>query len=70
MNYISVKKKKWGKGIMKGYRHIQMKRYTGGGPAQKLCLRRTRVHHSPSTWMCSPTWKLIKSHCLRAFIEI
>ena len=67
MNYISVKKKKWGKGIIKGDRHIQMKRYTAGGPAQKLCPGGTGMHHPPSTWTCSPTWKLINSSCSEEF---
>ena len=27
------------------------------------------VCHPPNTWLCSPTWKLFKTHCLQIFTE-
>lgn len=38
----------------------QMKRYH-----RSLCAHGVEVHHSPRTWMCSPTQKLPEPHQLR-----
>lgn len=40
------------------------------GPKHKgFCPRGDGVHHPPSLWTCSPTWKLLAPHSLGIFTE-
>ena len=37
---------------------------------RRFCPRGFGVHHPPSTWMCSPNWKLSEPHTLGIFMKV
>lgn len=63
--YLSV----YYKGYYKGHKWTAWWKSTrgkvwNGHECRSFCFHGVGVHHLPSTWMHSPTWKLSKPHCL------